>query len=96
MQHRAAYCVYRLRQPNTWHTVLNFTEHPHAYTHTQIGTVVDDPLDGNANRLSKGQRRSTLTEQLLVDAELTTSRKRRFNKLQVCCVCICEVVGAYF
>lgn len=53
----------------------------------QMGTVVDDPLD-NSNRLAKGQRRATLTEQLLVDAELTTSRKRRFNKLQVCRVCV--------
>jgi hypothetical protein len=47
----------------------------------QVGTVVDDPMDNN--RLSKGQRRATMTEQLLVDSELTSSRKRRFNKLQV-------------
>jgi len=47
----------------------------------QVGTVVDDPLDNN--RLSKGQRRATLTEQLLVDTELTTTRKKRFNRLQV-------------
>jgi hypothetical protein len=47
----------------------------------QVGTVVDDPLE--QNNLSKGQRRATLTEQLLVDSELTTTRKRRFNKLQV-------------
>lgn len=47
----------------------------------QVGTVVDDPLDNN--RLSKGQRRATLTEQLLVDDELTTTRKKRFNRLQV-------------
>lgn len=47
----------------------------------QVGTVVDDPLE--QNNLSKGQRRATLTEQLLVDAELTDTRKRRFNKLQV-------------
>lgn len=46
-----------------------------------MGTVVDDPMDNN--RLPKGQRRATLTEQLLVDSELTSSRKRRFNKLQV-------------
>lgn len=47
----------------------------------QVGTVVDDPLE--QNNLSKGQRRATLTEQLLVDTELTHTRKRRFNKLQV-------------
>jgi hypothetical protein len=53
--------------------------------HIQVGTIVDDPLE--QNNLSKGQRRATLTEQLLVDAELTHTRKRRFNKLQVRTAC---------
>jgi hypothetical protein len=43
---------------------------------------VDDPLDGPGGRLSKAERKATLTQQLLADADLSVSRKRRFNKLQ--------------
>lgn len=50
----------------------------------QVGTVVDDPLDYYGGRLSKGQRKASLTEQLLADSELSHSRKKRYNKLQVC------------
>ena len=43
---------------------------------------MDDPLDGPGGRLSKAERKATLTQQLLADADLSVSRKRRFNKLQ--------------
>jgi len=44
--------------------------------------VQDDPLDGPQGRLSKAERKATLTQQLLADADLSHSRKRRFGKLQ--------------
>jgi hypothetical protein len=49
----------------------------------QIGTVVDDALDFYGGRLSAGQRKATLTEQLLADTELQHTRKKRYGKLQV-------------
>jgi hypothetical protein len=48
----------------------------------QFGTVVDDPLDGPDGRLTKAERKATLTQQLLADSDLSASRKRRFGKLQ--------------
>ena len=48
----------------------------------KFGTVVDDPLDGQEGRLTKAERRATLTQQLLADAPLSQSRKRRFGTLQ--------------
>lgn len=49
----------------------------------QFGTVLDDPLDYYGGRLSAKERKATLTEQLLADAELTHSRKKRYAGLQV-------------
>jgi hypothetical protein len=43
---------------------------------------MDDPLDGPGGRLTKAERKATLTQQLLADADLGASRKRRFGKLQ--------------
>jgi hypothetical protein len=50
---------------------------------SQIGTVVDDALDFYGGRLSAGQRKATLTEQLLADQELQHTRKKRYGRLQV-------------
>jgi phage portal protein BeeE len=44
--------------------------------------VVDDPLDGPEGRLSKAERKATLTQQLLADDALSASRKRRFSRMQ--------------
>lgn len=44
--------------------------------------MVDDPLDGPEGRLTKQERKATLTQQLLADSHLSASRKRRFAKLQ--------------
>jgi hypothetical protein len=44
--------------------------------------VQDDPLDYYGGRLTAGQRRATLTEQLLADSELQATRKKRYAKLQ--------------
>jgi hypothetical protein len=49
----------------------------------QVGTVLDDPLDFYGGRLSQGQRKASMTDQLLADRELEVSRKKRYNKLQV-------------
>ncbi|KAL6761813.1 Fcf2 pre-rRNA processing-domain-containing protein [Haematococcus lacustris] len=47
------------------------------------GTVVEGPADYYSGRLAAVQRRkATLTEQLLADAELTASRKKRFSRIQ--------------
>ena len=48
-----------------------------------MGIVVDDPLDYYGGRLTQQERKATLTEQLLADAELTHTRKKRYGKLQV-------------
>lgn len=44
--------------------------------------MLDDPLDGPDGRLSKAARKASLTQQLLADAALSQSRKRRYGKLQ--------------
>ncbi len=44
--------------------------------------VVDNPLDFYGGRLSGKERKGTLTEQLLVDADVSYQRKRRYTKLQ--------------
>jgi hypothetical protein len=54
-----------------------------AVTATQIGTVQSDALDPPSSRLPAGQRGASLTQQLLADADITTNRKKRYNKLQV-------------
>lgn len=51
-------------------------------THFQIGTVVDSPLDYYGGRLTAGQRKATLTEQLLADAEVGVQRHKRYAKIQ--------------
>lgn len=49
----------------------------------QMGTIVDNPLDFYGGRLSRTKRKATLTEQLLADSQLTTTRKKRYDKIQV-------------
>ncbi len=44
--------------------------------------VVDNPLDFYGGRLSGKERKATLTEQLLADADISYQRKRRYTKLQ--------------
>lgn len=46
------------------------------------GQVVDNPLDFYGGRLSGKERKATLTEQLLADADISYQRKRRYTKLQ--------------
>eukprot|EP00775_Hariotina_reticulata_P005333 gene5333-5569_t len=46
------------------------------------GTVVDDPLGFDGIGVTQGQRKASMTDQLLADKELEVSRKKRFSKLQ--------------
>ncbi|KAL3159272.1 hypothetical protein ABBQ32_011235 [Trebouxia sp. C0010 RCD-2024] len=48
----------------------------------QVGTVVESSADFYSGRLSKKDRKQTITEELLADPELSQARKRRFDKLQ--------------
>jgi hypothetical protein len=48
----------------------------------QMGTVVEGPTDFYGGRLTNAERKSTLTEQLLADKEVTHARKKRNAKLQ--------------
>jgi hypothetical protein len=43
---------------------------------------VDNPLDFYGGRLAARERKTTLTEQLLADADVSYHRKRRYSKLQ--------------
>ena len=40
-----------------------------------MGTVVDSALDFYGGRLTKSQRKATLTEQMLADVEVTQVRR---------------------
>eukprot|EP00884_Botryococcus_braunii_P022252 jgi/Botrbrau1/8710/Bobra.0311s0022.1 len=51
-------------------------------THFAIGTVVEGAADFYSGRLTNKQRKNTLTEELLADAELNRLRKKRYNALQ--------------
>ncbi len=48
-----------------------------------VGTVVEGATEFFSERLPRKARKRTLTEELLADSELTQSRKKRYNKLQV-------------
>jgi len=51
--------------------------------HFAMGTVIESPADFYSGRLDKKQRKkATLTDQLLADADVSQSRKKRFGKLQ--------------
>jgi len=49
---------------------------------TQMGTVVEGATDFYGSRLTKAERKATLTEQLLADRDITAARKKRHAKLQ--------------
>lgn len=61
------------------HQTFDSTKFP---KHFQIGTVQDDPLSFYGGRLSKRERKSTLTDELLADTQLRAMRKKRYARLQ--------------
>lgn len=48
----------------------------------QMGTVVEGPADFFSGRMTKAERKQTLTEELLADSRLVDTHKRRFGRLQ--------------
>ena len=49
----------------------------------QIGRMVEGPGEFSSNRLSKKNKKRTMVEELLADAEFQRYNKARFAKLQV-------------
>ncbi|TRY96026.1 hypothetical protein DNTS_006092 [Danionella cerebrum] len=47
----------------------------------QVGTVVDSPVDFYHSRIPKKQRKQTIVEELLADAEFRSSNKRRYQEI---------------
>ncbi|KAG1669887.1 hypothetical protein FOA52_002413 [Chlamydomonas sp. UWO 241] len=74
LQLRGAY------DPKRFYKSFDRTKFPKYF---QMGTVVEGPTDFYGGRLTNAERKSTLTEQLLADKELTHARKKRNTKLQV-------------
>ena len=50
--------------------------------HFQVGTVVQGAQDFYSSRLTKKERKRTLTEEVFADAEIKKLRKKRFAKIQ--------------
>ncbi len=54
------------QESRQWHIVLFFTVLLFLF---QVGTVVDSPVDFYSSRIPKKQRKRTMVEELLADAE---------------------------
>ncbi|KAL4446201.1 hypothetical protein ABPG77_003008 [Micractinium sp. CCAP 211/92] len=65
--------------PKAHYKKLDTTKFPKYF---QMGTVVESAADFYSARLTKKQRKRTLTEEVMADAQLTEVRKKRFTKLQ--------------
>lgn len=65
--------------PKAHYKKLDATKFPKYF---QMGTVVESAADFYSGRLTKKQRKRTLTEEVMADAQLTEVRKKRFTKLQ--------------
>ena len=51
-------------------------------THFQVGTVVESAADFYGARMTKRERKRSLAEELLADADVKAVRKKRFAKIQ--------------
>lgn len=47
----------------------------------QIGKVMDSPIDFHSDRLTKKERKKTLVDELLADAEFSRYNKRKYNEI---------------
>lgn len=63
----------------TFYKSFDHTKFPDRF---QIGTIVEGPADFYGGRLTKRERKATMTEQLLADPDLTAMRKKRYAKIQ--------------
>lgn len=50
--------------------------------HFQIGTVVEHPIDYYSSRATRKERKQTLVDELIADAELKTKIKNRYKRLR--------------
>eukprot|EP00798_Chlamydomonas_sp_ICE-L_P006879 gene6879-30855_t len=65
--------------PKRFYKGFDVTKFPKYF---QVGTVMDSPLDFYSNRLTKAQRKQSMTEELLHDPKITQNRKKRYAKMQ--------------
>ncbi|KAI4503116.1 hypothetical protein M0802_002160 [Mischocyttarus mexicanus] len=47
----------------------------------QIGKVIDSPVDYYSNRLTKKERKNTIVEELMADAEFSKYNKRKYKEI---------------
>ncbi|RXN39334.1 deoxynucleotidyltransferase terminal-interacting 2-like protein [Labeo rohita] len=47
----------------------------------QVGTVVDNPVDFYSSRIPKKQRKRTIVEELLADAEFRSYNKKKYHEI---------------
>lgn len=50
--------------------------------HFQIGTVIEHPMDYYSSRATRKERKQTLIDELISDAEFKKNVKRRYNRLR--------------
>lgn len=51
------------------------------FHHFQIGRVVDSPTDYYSGRIPKKQRKRTIVEELMADAEFKQYTKRKYQEI---------------
>lgn len=74
--------VLRLRSaydPKTFYKKFDTTKFPKYF---QFGTVVEGPTEFYSGRLTRKERKRTLTEEIMADPHLTAVRKKRYTKMQ--------------
>lgn len=50
--------------------------------HFQIGTIIEHPIDYYSSRATRKERKQTLVDELIADAEFKKNVKKRYNKLR--------------
>ena len=74
--------VLRLRStfdPKNFYKKFDSTKFPKYF---QFGTVVEGPTEFYSSRLTRKERKRTLTEEIMADPQLTAVRKKRYTKMQ--------------
>lgn len=50
--------------------------------HFQIGTIIEHPIDYYSSRATRKERKQTLVDELIADAEFKKNVKKRYNRLR--------------
>lgn len=50
--------------------------------HFQVGTIVEHPIDYYSSRATKKERKQTLIDELITDAEFKRNVKKRYNRIR--------------